>query len=148
MRRAPGQIDAAAVKEALRSHDAGPNGVCCHDPDNERYADRAETLVSVCLDLDELRFEISEGAPCRSPYREAAHPRRDRAAGASAALERCLPTEARQFRDQACARARAEQAVERGHVLVHRCGGDVQRVGDLAVAVAAGHRVRPPTGLL
>lgn len=74
VRRAPGQIDAAAVKETLRSHDAWPNGVCCHDPDNERYADRAETLVSVCLDLDELRFEISEGAPCRSPYREARTP--------------------------------------------------------------------------
>jgi hypothetical protein len=30
--------------------------------------------VSVCLDLDELRFEISEGAPCSSPYREALTP--------------------------------------------------------------------------
>jgi isopenicillin-N N-acyltransferase-like protein len=75
VRRAPGQLDAAAVKDALRSHDAGPNALCCHDPDNERYADRAETLVSVCLDLDELRFEISEGAPCSSPYREALTPR-------------------------------------------------------------------------
>jgi hypothetical protein len=58
------------VKDALRSHDAGPNGVCCHDPDNERYADRTETLVSVCLDLEELRFEISDGAPCGAAYRE------------------------------------------------------------------------------
>ncbi len=75
VRRAPGQLDADAVKDALRSHDAGPNALCCHDPDNERYADRAETLVSVCLDLDQLRFEISEGAPCSSPYREALTPR-------------------------------------------------------------------------
>jgi isopenicillin-N N-acyltransferase-like protein len=74
VRRARGQLDAAAVKEALRSHDAGPNAVCCHAPDNERYADRAETLVSVCLDLDKLRFEISEGAPCGAPYREALTP--------------------------------------------------------------------------
>jgi isopenicillin-N N-acyltransferase like protein len=74
VRRSSGQVDAAAVKDALRSHDAGPNAVCCHDPDNERYADRAETLVSVCLDLDELRFEISEAAPCSSPYREALTP--------------------------------------------------------------------------
>jgi isopenicillin-N N-acyltransferase-like protein len=74
VRRAPGQLDGAAVKQALRSHDAGPNAICCHDPDNERYADRAETLVSVCLELDELRFEISEGAPCSSPYREALRP--------------------------------------------------------------------------
>jgi isopenicillin-N N-acyltransferase-like protein len=87
VRRAPGQLDAAAVKEALRSHDAGPNALCCHDPDNERYADRAETLVSVCLDLDQLRFEISEGAPCSWPYREALTPRRH-AAGSPAALER------------------------------------------------------------
>jgi isopenicillin-N N-acyltransferase like protein len=74
VRRAPGQVDAAAVKDALRSHDVGPNAVCCHDPDNERYADRAETLVSICLDLDELRFEISEGAPCDAPYRNAPTP--------------------------------------------------------------------------
>jgi isopenicillin-N N-acyltransferase-like protein len=87
VRRAPGPLDGAAVKEAQRSHDAGPNAVCCHDPDNERYADRAETLVSVCLDLDQLRFEISEGAPCSSPYREALMPRRH-AAGSPAALER------------------------------------------------------------
>jgi isopenicillin-N N-acyltransferase like protein len=68
VRRAPGQVDVGAVKDALRSHDAGPNAICCHDPDNERYADRTETLASVCLDLEELRFEISEGAPCGSPY--------------------------------------------------------------------------------
>jgi isopenicillin-N N-acyltransferase-like protein len=74
VRRAPSEIDAAAVKEALRSHDAAPNALCCHDPDNERYADRAETLVSVCLDLHDLRFEISDGAPCGSPYREAVVP--------------------------------------------------------------------------
>jgi isopenicillin-N N-acyltransferase-like protein len=74
VRRVPGQVDVTAVKDALRSHDAGPNAICCHDPDNERYADRIETLVSVCLDLDELRFEISEGAPCSSPYREAPTP--------------------------------------------------------------------------
>jgi isopenicillin-N N-acyltransferase like protein len=74
VRRAPGQVDAAAVKDALRSHDAGPNAVCCHDPDNERYAYRAETLVSVCLNLEELRLEISEGAPCDAPYREAPTP--------------------------------------------------------------------------
>ena len=74
VRRAPGQRDAAAVKDALRSHDAGPNAVCCHDPENERYADRTETLVSVCLDLEELRFDISEGAPCGSSYREATTP--------------------------------------------------------------------------
>jgi isopenicillin-N N-acyltransferase like protein len=74
VRRAPGRLDAAAVKAALRSHDARPNAICCHDPDNECYADRTETLVSVCLDLDELRFEISEGAPCSSPYREALTP--------------------------------------------------------------------------
>jgi isopenicillin-N N-acyltransferase like protein len=73
-RSAPGQVDAAAVKDALRSHDAGPNGVCCHDPDNERYEDRTETLVSVCLDLEELRFEISDGAPCGAPYREVLTP--------------------------------------------------------------------------
>ena len=74
VRSAPGQVDAAAVKDALRSHDAGPNAVCCHDPDNERYADRAETLVSICLDLEGLRFEISEGAPCGAPYREVLTP--------------------------------------------------------------------------
>jgi len=74
VRRAPGQFDAAAVKDALRSHDAGPNAVCCHDPDNERYAHRTETLVSICLDLDELGFEISEGAPCGAAYREALTP--------------------------------------------------------------------------
>jgi isopenicillin-N N-acyltransferase-like protein len=71
VRHAPGQVDAAAVKEALRSHDAAPYAVCCHEADKESYADRAETLASVCLDLDELRFEISEGSPCRSPYRDA-----------------------------------------------------------------------------
>ena len=75
VRSGPGQVDAAAVKNALRSHDAGPNAVCCHDPDNERYAYRTETLASVCFDLDELRFEISEGAPCGVPYREVVTPR-------------------------------------------------------------------------
>lgn len=71
MRNGPRKIDAEAVKQALRSHDAGPLAICCHDPDNERYADRQESLVSICLHLDEPRLELSDGAPCRTPYERA-----------------------------------------------------------------------------
>jgi isopenicillin-N N-acyltransferase-like protein len=68
VRRAPGRLGADAVKDALRSHEAGQIAVCCHDADNERYADRQESLVSGCLHLEDLRFELADGAPCRTPY--------------------------------------------------------------------------------
>ncbi len=68
LRRGRRHVDADAVKQALRSHRAGLIAVCCHDPANERYTDRQESLASACLHLDELRFELSHGPPCRTPY--------------------------------------------------------------------------------
>jgi isopenicillin-N N-acyltransferase-like protein len=67
-REGPRRIDAGAVKHALRSHERGVVAICCHDPDNERYADRQESLASICLNLDQRRFELSDGPPCRTPY--------------------------------------------------------------------------------
>ncbi len=60
------------VAELLRSHLNAPIAVCCHDPENRVYADRQETLASIILDLDNRRFLISDGAPCRAPHEEVA----------------------------------------------------------------------------
>jgi len=68
VRHGPRAVDADAVKQALRSHAAGPLSVCCHDPANEAYADRQESLVSVLLTLEDLGFELTDGAPCRTAY--------------------------------------------------------------------------------
>lgn len=68
VRLGPRHLDTEAVKRALRSHDAGRIAVCCHDPDNECYSDRQATLASVCLELQDLSFEISDGPPCSTPY--------------------------------------------------------------------------------
>lgn len=65
-----GAIGADRVKAALRSHDAGPLAVCCHDPDNPRYAERQQTLASVILHLREGYLELAQGTPCAAPYVE------------------------------------------------------------------------------
>jgi isopenicillin-N N-acyltransferase like protein len=72
VRRGPGVIDEDTVKTALRSHDAGRIAVCCHDLHNPVAADRQGTLASVFLNLDERRMQITDGPPCRAPYRPVA----------------------------------------------------------------------------
>jgi len=61
-------LDVYKVKTLLRSHDAGPIAICCHDPENPIYADRQESLASVVLRLDDRSIEISDGPPCTNPY--------------------------------------------------------------------------------
>lgn len=58
------------AQEALRSHEAGEIAICCHDPDNERYVDRQETLASVLMLPREGRMIVAAGPPCRAPYRD------------------------------------------------------------------------------
>lgn len=69
LRNAPGSLEPGAVKAVLRSHDAGRIAVCCHDADNPRRERRQATLASVCMRLERRRIEVTEGAPCRAPFR-------------------------------------------------------------------------------
>jgi len=68
VRDAGGELDAARIKACLRSHDAGPPAICCHDAENPEYADRQATLASAFLSLERRRFEITDGAPCMAPF--------------------------------------------------------------------------------
>lgn len=84
LRRGPMRLDADLVKACLRSHQGEPTAICCHDSGDLPHADRSETLASVCLYLDELRFEVSDGAPCCSAYQATNPPAQ--AVGAGTAL--------------------------------------------------------------
>ncbi len=70
VRDADGELDDARIKAWLRSHDAGPPSICCHDAENPEYADRQATLASVFFSLEQRRFEITDGAPCLAPFAE------------------------------------------------------------------------------
>lgn len=61
-------LTAEDLKEALRSHDAGRIAVCCHDPNNPRYADRQATLASLVVNVETAEFDILLGTPCQGEY--------------------------------------------------------------------------------
>jgi isopenicillin-N N-acyltransferase-like protein len=63
-------LDVPTIQELLRSHDAGPIAICCHDSNRPTYADRQESLASIVMRLDDRSLEISEGPPCSNPYQE------------------------------------------------------------------------------
>jgi isopenicillin-N N-acyltransferase like protein len=60
--------DHASVKTSLTSHDGYPRSICRHDDREAAELDRAVTLASVVMALDEPRFEIALGAPCSAAY--------------------------------------------------------------------------------
>jgi isopenicillin-N N-acyltransferase-like protein len=54
----------------LSDHANYPSGICCHpDPRMPRY-DQGMTATSVLMDLDAGRMWVTDGNPCRAPYRE------------------------------------------------------------------------------
>lgn len=65
-----GSVDSERLKATLRSHEAEPIGVCCHDPDNPRYPDQQETLASIVIHVRDRYLEVSQGPPCTAPYAE------------------------------------------------------------------------------
>ncbi len=64
-----GAFDQGTIKALLRSHEAEPIPICCHDSGDAIYADRRESLASVVMRLDDCTLEISDGPPCSNPYR-------------------------------------------------------------------------------
>jgi isopenicillin-N N-acyltransferase like protein len=68
IRQADRPLDAEAITTALRSHEAGPIAVCCHDADNPAYEDRVATLASVVMNLERRELRVTDGAPCVSDF--------------------------------------------------------------------------------
>ncbi|HTJ32084.1 MAG TPA: C45 family peptidase [Dactylosporangium sp.] len=59
-----GPIDEPLLRRVLRDHGGHPQSICRHDEPHLPEADRAESLYSVVLDLDERRMSIAAGPPC------------------------------------------------------------------------------------
>jgi isopenicillin-N N-acyltransferase-like protein len=57
--------DLAAV---FRDHGGYPTAICRHVDERDEPLERAETVYSVLLDLDERRFGLAEGPPCGNKY--------------------------------------------------------------------------------
>jgi isopenicillin-N N-acyltransferase like protein len=52
----------------LRDHLGAPSAICRHIDEREAPVDRAETVYSVLLDLDERRLGLAAGPPCGHEY--------------------------------------------------------------------------------
>lgn len=52
----------------LRDHASSPLGICRHAEERDNWYDRAESVYSVLLDLDERRMAVASGPPCTGDY--------------------------------------------------------------------------------
>jgi isopenicillin-N N-acyltransferase like protein len=52
----------------LHDHQSAPSAICRHVDERDAYLERSETVYAVILDLDERRFGIAEGPPCRNEF--------------------------------------------------------------------------------
>ena len=46
------------------NHVGGPHATCCHPMANARFAERAETLAVVQLDVGSCTLRVRKGGPC------------------------------------------------------------------------------------
>jgi isopenicillin-N N-acyltransferase-like protein len=74
VRRGPARVDADAVKRALSSHRGGSCGVCRHPAPGA--ANETETIFAILLSLDDREMEVSDGAPCSTPFERVTPPTR------------------------------------------------------------------------
>lgn len=63
----PATVD--SLREALSDHADYPNSVCCHPDVRTAPEGRWATVTSVIMDLDDRTIWVSDGNPCRHPYR-------------------------------------------------------------------------------
>ncbi|MFY1635656.1 C45 family autoproteolytic acyltransferase/hydrolase [Solwaraspora sp. WMMB335] len=61
-------LDLAALAGVFHDHLGLPLAICRHFDERDAPTDRGETVYSVLFDLDELRFGLATGPPCRHDY--------------------------------------------------------------------------------
>jgi isopenicillin-N N-acyltransferase like protein len=69
MAERPGRkVNEDDLKAVFRDHGGYPTAICRHVDERDEPLERAETVFSVLLDLDERRFGLAEGPPCGNKY--------------------------------------------------------------------------------
>jgi len=66
----PRPLKTETISAALGDHGNHPYGICCHIAESDVPEERAATIVSVLMDLDDRRLWVAEGNPCTAPFRE------------------------------------------------------------------------------
>ncbi|BCB81076.1 C45 family autoproteolytic acyltransferase/hydolase [Phytohabitans flavus] len=66
--RAERRVHENDLKAVFRDHGGYPMAICRHVDERDEPLERAETVYSVLLDLDERRFGLAEGPPCGNKY--------------------------------------------------------------------------------
>jgi isopenicillin-N N-acyltransferase-like protein len=54
----------------LSDHAEYPASVCCHPDERDHPQERAATIASLVMDLDDQRLLLADGNPCATPFRE------------------------------------------------------------------------------
>jgi isopenicillin-N N-acyltransferase-like protein len=65
----PRPLKVETISASLGDHGNYPDGICCHGT-GDSPEERAATIVSVLMDLDDRRLWVAEGNPCVAPYQE------------------------------------------------------------------------------
>ena len=69
LRKHVGEIGPDTIKATLKDHFSYPNSICGH-PDTHYPLDfQSETITSIVMDLDSRVIRMTNGQPCRSPYK-------------------------------------------------------------------------------
>jgi isopenicillin-N N-acyltransferase-like protein len=63
-------ISVSLLQGILRDHANHPDGICAHEHEDEEEFLRSATIASLILDLSSMKMWVSDGNPCRCPYRE------------------------------------------------------------------------------
>ena len=63
-----GQVTPSSLQSLLRDHVNWPNGICGHEDPDDPPHERAETLVSLVMDLTERVLWAAPGPPCQGHY--------------------------------------------------------------------------------
>ncbi|HZN20096.1 MAG TPA: C45 family peptidase [Micromonosporaceae bacterium] len=63
-----GKVSEDDLAGVLRDHAGFPLAICRHAEERDAWYDRAETVYSVLLDLDERRMAVAAGPPCTGDY--------------------------------------------------------------------------------
>ncbi|MFI6763539.1 C45 family autoproteolytic acyltransferase/hydrolase [Micromonospora sp. NPDC050417] len=62
------KVTESDLADLFGDHASFPHAICRHVDERDALADRSETVFSVLLDLDDLRFGIASGPPCGHEY--------------------------------------------------------------------------------
>ena len=68
------QWDDQRLAKIFTNHDDAPGSICRHARDEDEEYLRIDTVASCIIDLIESKMKVSNGQPCKSPYREVALP--------------------------------------------------------------------------